>query len=465
MNTEQLAYSSIATLIAAFRTTSLSPVELLDCQIARIERSNGTINAFTMLDLDRARQAARDSEQRWQNGSPLGPLDGVTFAAKDNQSVRGYPTRCGSLVSSDALATETSPAVARCLEAGAVFIGLATMPEYGTDRVTNSPLTGITRNPWNTRMHCGGSSGGPATVVSAGYCTFAIGSDAGGSIRIPAAFTGVIGMKGTGGRVPIYPVNVARELSCVGPLAHDMRDIALLMNLLSQPDPRDPFTLPGDGTDYVAGLDGGVAGLRIAWSLDLGIAPLVHPEIRQTIEHAVERFAQLGAITTEAHPGYADPITIQPPLLRAIYQHSLRDVTPEQKALMSPTLRGMLETPVTIRDYMSAQDGCRDLARQSAEFFVNYDLLVTPTVATPTFPTDRVGPEEYDALNNVRAWSPFTGLFNLTQQPAISIPAGLTSDRLPIGMQIVGPRGGEATIMRVAHAWLESAGSIGQPSL
>jgi aspartyl-tRNA(Asn)/glutamyl-tRNA(Gln) amidotransferase subunit A len=438
----------------------------LESQIARIERSNDQINAFTVLDLEGARRAARESERRWRSGNPLGPLDGVTFAVKDNQSVRGYPCRFGSLTTPDAPVDETSPAVARCLEAGAVFLGLTTMPEFGSDRLTVSPLSGITRNPWDFDKHSGGSSGGAAAVVAAGFCSFAIGTDAGGSIRIPSALTGVTGMKGTGGRIPSYPANIARELSCIGPIAHDVGDIALLMNVLSKPDVRDPLALPPDGVDYVDALNQDITGLRIGWSIDLGFAPLVHPEISRGIEAAVGQLADLGAKTAVAHPGYPNPVDTQLVLLKGIYQYALRSITAENQKLLGPALRGMLEgTPITLQQYLSAQDTCRALARLSSEFFREYDLLVTPTVAAPAFPTSRIFPEEHAHLNNPRSWTPFTGLFNVTQQPAITVPIGLTSGGLPIGMQIIGPRGQDATVLRAAHALQRRIGRIGHPSI
>ncbi|VCU68255.1 Acylamidase [Pigmentiphaga humi] len=463
------AYLEIGELTAAFAAGALSPVDVLEAQIARIEHFNADINAFTALDVERARAAAGASAARWRTGQPCGPLDGIVFAVKDNMMVAGHPFRRGSRTTPEAPVAETSPAVARCMEAGAVFLGLTTMPEFGAGPVTISPLTGITRNPWDTRMQPGGSSGGAAAAVCAGFCTFAIGSDAGGSIRIPAALTGVVGMKATGSRVPIYPPSAAGGLACIGPLARSAADAALLMNVICQPDARDASALPGDGVDYVAALSGGLEGLRIGWTTDLGFAPRVHPEIAARIAAiATEVLPGLGAAeVAPAHPGYPDPIDPYLVLLKAGYQHALRTLPADKRGLLGPALQEILdETPhVSLAEYLSAHEACQALGRRSLAFARDYDLLVTPTVAAPAFPAERSYPEDYEPYANRRAWTPFASLFNLTQQPAISIPAGLTRDGLPIGLHIVGQRGRDALVLRAAHAVQRGLGAIPRPPL
>jgi aspartyl-tRNA(Asn)/glutamyl-tRNA(Gln) amidotransferase subunit A len=440
--------------LRAFERRALSPVELLDDQLRRIEAGNGAINAFTLLDAEGARREAKASEARWMRGAPQGFLDGITFTAKDNLMVAGYPWRRGSLATPRAPVGESSPIVARCREAGAVFVGLTAMPEFGLGPVTISPLSGITRNPWDTRMQAGGSSGGSAAAVAAGFCTLSVATDAGGSIRIPAALSGAVGFKPSGGRVPVYPASSAGALSCHGPITRSVSDAALLLTPACRSDERDPFALPADGTDYVSALEGGIRGARIAFSQTLGYAPKVHPEVARLARDAAAVLAELGANVEERDPGVEDPIEVYVTLLQAGYQHSLRHLDAARRELLSPALREILDGPqVALADYLRALEFCQALARRLHAFHRNYDLLVTPTVAVPAFPAERSYPEEFEEFRNRRAWTPFTSPFNLTQQPAISVPAGLTSAGLPVGLHIVGPRAADAKVLRAAAAY------------
>jgi aspartyl-tRNA(Asn)/glutamyl-tRNA(Gln) amidotransferase subunit A len=448
------AYLSVTELQRAFRTRQLSPVEALEAQLGRIREHNLSINAFTLLDEEGATRAARASEARWQRGQPMGPLDGVSYTVKDNLMVAGYPFRRGSRTTPDTPAKENSPIVARCQEAGAVFLGLTAMPEFGIGPVTISPLTGVTRNPWDIRKQAGGSSGGAAAAVAAGFATFSVASDAGGSIRIPAALTGTVGFKPTGGRVPMYPASTAGALSCNGPITHRVEDAALVLNLAARPDTRDPAALPPDGADYVAGLQGGIKGWKIAMSLTLGYARKVHPELAAAVRAAAKVLESLGAIVEERDPGIEDPIGPYLTLLQAGLRYAFRNATAEQNALLSPVVQEILAGPeVPLADYLQAQEHCQALARRLHAFHKDYDLLITPTVAWPAFAAELHGPAEFESFSNPRAWVPFTSLFNLTQQPAMTIPAGLTDEGLPMGLHIVGPRMGDASVLRAAAAF------------
>jgi aspartyl-tRNA(Asn)/glutamyl-tRNA(Gln) amidotransferase subunit A len=448
------AYRSATDLVEAFRRKDLSPVEVLKAQLARIRQHNESINAFTLLDEDGALRSARESEARWQRGAPKGALDGITVTVKDNLMVAGYPFRRGSRATPDAAVKETAPIVARCQEAGAVLVGLTAMPEFGMGPVTISPLTGVTRNPWDPGKQAGGSSGGGAAAVSAGFCTLSLASDAGGSIRIPAALTGVVGLKPSGGRVPMYPASSAGALSCNGPIARSVPDAALVLNLASRADSRDPGALPADGTDYVAALAGGVDGWKIAMSPTLGYARKLHPELAAALRRAGEGFAGLGAVVEEKDPGIADPIDAYLVLLKAGFRYAMRNLTSDQRRRLAPAQQEILDAPeVSLHEYLAAQEHCQLLARRLQAFHEDYDLLITPTVAWPAFSAERTYPEEFEVFPNRRAWVPFTSLFNLTQQPAITVPVGLTALGLPTGLHIVGPRGAEAKVLRAAAAF------------
>ncbi len=459
-------YASIPDLIAAFRAKKLSPVELLQAHLARIHEHNPAVNAFAFVDEVHALDSARASEERWRRAAPCGPLDGVTFTAKDNLPVAGWPSRRGSLTTSDAPMKETAPIVARCMEAGAVLIGTTTMPEFAMGPVTLNALTGVTCNPWDTGTQAGGSSGGAAAAVAAGFCTFSVASDAGGSIRIPASLCGVAGFKPSAGRVPIFPPSVAGGLSCNGPMALRVPDAALVLNVAARPDPRDPAALPPDGVDYVAASRGGIQGWRIALSMTLGFARKVHPEIVAAVRRAGDTLAALGAVVEERDPEVEDPIDAYLALMRGAVRYSLRALTAAQRELLTPGARDILEGPeVTLADYLGAQERCLSLARRMQAFHARYDLLVTPTTAWPAFAAERSYPPEFEKFPNRRAWVPFASLFNLTGQPAISVPAGLTAQALPIGLHLVGPRGADAKVLRAAAAYEAASPLAARPSI
>jgi aspartyl-tRNA(Asn)/glutamyl-tRNA(Gln) amidotransferase subunit A len=440
-------------LVDAYRRRALSPVEVLEQQFRRIDEFGAAINAFVYLEREQAIAAARASEGRYAAGEPLGLLDGVSFSAKDGFSIAGRPFRRGSKATPQTPAALTSPSVARCLETGAVFIGSTTMPEFGIGPITVSPLTGVTANPWDTSKHAGGSSGGAAASIAAGFSTFALGTDAGGSNRIPSALTGVVGYKPSGGRVPTFPVSGAGNLSCPGPVANSVRDIAAVMNIVARYDARDANALPPEAVDYSAELSGGVAGLRVAYSPTLGFAKLVHPEIGAAVRAIAQDMGALGVTVEEVDPEVSDPVGWYVNLLHAGNQYALRKLTDEQKAVLSPAVRWIVEgPPVSIQAYFEAQERSRELGLAMVKLHQRFDIVMTPTVAAPAFETNRVCPVEYDAFENKRAWTPFVSIFNLTQQPAISIPIGLTRGGLPIGLQLAAPRFQDALLLRFAKA-------------
>lgn len=461
-----VATYSISELVDAYKARKLSPVDVVSAQLRRIETFGKAINAFVYVVPDKALAAARESEARYAAGRPIGVLDGITFSAKDGLSVAGYPSRRGSRATPDTAATVTSPTVERCLLAGGIYVGSTTMPEFGIGPLTISPLTGTTYNPWNVTKHAGGSSGGAAAAVAAGFNTFSLGTDAGGSNRIPAAMTGTVGYKGSGGRVPAFPSSGAGSLSCPGPIAGSVRDIAKIMNLVAKHDPRDVNALPTENIDYETELAGELNGLRVAYSATLGFAKLVHPEISKAARDAAFRLQELGAAVEEMDPEIEDPVNWYVSIMHAGNQYSLRKLSDVQKEVLSPNIRRLLDgPPATIQSYLDAQERARGLTQAMVKFHERFDVLITPAVAAPTFDATRVCPPEYDQFENKRAWCPFVSLFNLTQQPAMSIPIGLTHDGLPMGLQLAAPRFADALLMRVAHVLEQKLGLHEKPNL
>jgi aspartyl-tRNA(Asn)/glutamyl-tRNA(Gln) amidotransferase subunit A len=440
-------------LLRGFRDRTLSPVEALDACLARIERAEPELNAFCLLDPEGARASARESEARWARGEPRGLLDGVPVAVKDVFLTRGWPTVRGSLaIDPDQPWEHDAPAAAALRRHGAVLPGKTTTPEIGWKAVTDSPLQGITRNPWDETRTPGGSSGGSAAALASGMVPLALGTDGGGSIRIPCAFCGLAGLKPTFGRVPTWPASPFGVLSHAGPMARTVDDLALLLDVLVEPDARDWTALEPPSGSYRSRLDGGVAGLRIAFSPDLGYAR-VEPEVAALVARAAARFEELGAHVEQLDPGFSDPLPTWDALWAAgaaTFVAALGD--PDDK--LDAGLLRVVEAGrrLSALDYTAALRGRDALGEAVSAFHRDWDLLLTPTVPIPAFAAGFDVPPGSD-LPGWPSWTPFSYPFNLTQQPAGTVPCGLTAGGLPVGLQIVGPRYGDAAVLRAMRAY------------
>ena len=457
---ESIDLSSAAELTHAYRTKALSPVEATRSILSRIEALNGALNAYCRLDAEGALDAARASEARWVRGEPQGLLDGVPVSIKDVLLTRGMPTLHGSrTVSADQPWTDDAPATARLREHGAVILGKTTTPELGHKFVTDSPLTGITRNPWNLERSPGGSSGGAAAAVAAGLGPLAVGTDGGGSIRIPATWSGVVGHKPTAGRVPTWPPSRWGALSHVGPMARSVGDAALLLTVLAGADRRDAASLPPDGRDYRIGLEDGVAGLRVAYSPDLGLAE-VDPEIATSVEEAARTLERLGArLTTIGPPGIEAIVPTHRTCYMAIFAQFLAGLAPAQHDLLDPYLRAGAEAgqKITAAEYHAALLTRQAVAARMEALFTEHDLLVLPGFHVPPPPVPGLPDGLRGKAPALTCWANHTG------QPVVSLPCGLTRDRLPIGVQIAGPRFADALVLRAARAYEGARGPFPHP--
>jgi aspartyl-tRNA(Asn)/glutamyl-tRNA(Gln) amidotransferase subunit A len=456
---------SATELLAAYRARTLSPVEATRAVLARIAQLNPLLNCFNLVDAESALEAARSSEARWMKGAPKGSLDGVPASIKDIILTRGWPTRRGSKTTDPAGPwNDDAPAVARLREHGAVLAGKTTTPEFGWKGVTDSPLTGITRNPWNPKKTPGGSSGGSAAAVASGMGPLTIGTDGGGSIRIPCGFTGLFGLKPSFGRVPAWPLSPFGTVAHLGPMTRTVTDAALMMNVLSQPDARDWHSLPYDKRDYLKGLDDGVKGLRIAFSPDLGYAK-VDKEIAALVKQAVKVFEDLGAHVDEVDPGFDDQLEVFTLHWFPGAAYVVRAIPAAKRKHMD---KGLLEVAragekITLQQYLDGVQKRGALGVLMNRFHEKVDLLLTPTLPLPAFDA---GKEVADVVKERRwtDWTPFSYPFNLTQQPAASIPCGLTKAGLPAGLHIVGPKYGDALVLRAARAY-ESVKPVAMPDL
>ena len=451
-NETDLCDAAAHALAALYRTKAVSPVDVTRAVLNRIETFS-PLNAFCHVDEPQAFAAATASEARFVAGAPLGPLDGVPVGIKDLILTRGMPTRRGSLTTSpDGPWTEDAPLTARLREGGAVLIGKTTTPEFGWKGVTDSPLTGITRNPWNPAMTPGGSSGGAAVQVACGMGPIGIGTDGGGSIRIPASFTGVFGFKPSYGRVPAWPASQVGTLAHAGPMTRSVLDAALAMAVISGWDARDWTALPYADLPWASVAEGSLRGKRVAYSPDLGLGG-VDPECAAIVRRAVEAMAGLGAIVEEVDPGIGDQGVAMAALWPVGCAKGQIGMTDAQKALLEPGLREAAErgahTPLA--DYLAAMDARAALGAKMRAFHTKWDLLVLPVMRGTAFAVGANGPRAADGTVR-HDWSPFCYNFNLTGQPAASLPCGFTAAGLPVGLQVVGPMHDDIGVLAACHA-------------
>jgi aspartyl-tRNA(Asn)/glutamyl-tRNA(Gln) amidotransferase subunit A len=468
---DDLAFTSAADLAAAFRERTLSPVEVAVATLARIDRLNPGINAYCHIAHESALADARASEARWAKGAPLSPLDGVPTGIKDLIVTNGMPTMRGSkTVGESGPWLDDAPAVARLREAGAVILGKTCTPEWGWKGATDSPLTGITRNPWNRDMTPGGSSGGASAALAAGLGPLQVGTDGGGSIRIPGSFTATTGIKAHFGRVPAWPLSPMGTVAHVGPMTRTVEDTALLLNVISRPDTRDWTALPPHGKDWTANLGDGLKGMRIAYSPRLGYVKYVHPEVEAAVKAAVQRFADLGAQVESLDPGFQDCGPLFATHWFATARNTFGKLPPEKFRLLDLGLQATCEYAAryTIADFLDYQVARTQVGEAMKRFNTTFDLLVTPATAVPAFEVGRVAPDLPPGVESIPEdwtwWTPFSYPFNLTQQPALSINCGFTASGLPIGLQIVAPAYREELALRAAAAFETARGPIDWPA-
>ena len=453
---DDLCYLDATEILSRYADKSLSPVEMTEAVLDRIEVLNPELNCFCVVDAERALAQALESEARWARGAPQGLVDGIPVSIKDLVLAKGWPTLKGSrTIDPDQAWDEDGPATARLREHGAVILGKTTTPEFGWKGATDSPLAGITRNPWNPAKTPGGSSGGAGAAVAAGLGPLAVGSDGGGSIRLPSHLTGLFGIKASFGVVPAYPGQPAplRTFSHVGPMARSVDDATLMLAVLSEPDHRDWLALRDGPRDYRGVLDDGVKGLRIAYSADFGYAP-VNAEVAELVAAAARTFEELGAHVEARDPGFEDPFEIWMTHFHAAAPILLDLMTEEQAELLEPELkkRWTREAPPSLTEFFAAVAAREDLGRHMAEFHQEYDLLLAPVASSAAFDVGLLGPDEFEGDPH-SSWIRFTPPFNLTHQPAASVPCGFTSDGLPVGLHIIGPMHRDDLVLRASKAY------------
>ncbi|HEU5324161.1 MAG TPA: amidase [Methylomirabilota bacterium] len=453
---EELCWLSATELAALIKRRRVSPVEVVDAVLARIDRVNPQLNAYVLVTADQARREARAAERALgKRGTPLGPLHGVPFSVKDLVVTRGVRTTFGTPLYRDNVPAEDAPIVGRLKAAGAIMLGKTNTPTFGWIGATHNLLFGITRNPWNLDRTPGGSSGGASAAAAAGLGPLHVGTDGGGSIRIPASCAGIFGLKASYGRIPTHPPSAAWSLSHVGPMTRTVADAALMLQVCAGPDERDQYSLPAPETDYRKGLAGSVKGLRIAYADDLGFADVVDPEVSAACARAAKAFRELGARVEEVQPRWPSPKDAWEQIFCGGIAARLAPYA-DRRDEIEPGLYHIIESALKNPPTRYPQAWFDRLAwwQHPRAFFEKYDLLLTPTIACPPFKVGLDNPTEIAGRPvGAYAWIPFTYPFNLTGQPAASVPCGFTKDGLPVGLQIVGRRYDDAGVLRAAAAF------------
>jgi aspartyl-tRNA(Asn)/glutamyl-tRNA(Gln) amidotransferase subunit A len=457
------ALMSAEELLGHYAQRSLSPVEVLKAVTERIARHNPKLNAFAVMN-PRALIAAGESESRWAAGRPMGLLDGVPTTVKDLVDLAGFPTRRGSRLTSPEPVANDAPLVVGLKAAGAVIIGKTTTTEYGWKSPGDCPLHGITRNPWNTAHTTGGSSSGAGSAAAAGFGALHVGTDAGGSVRIPAAWCGVVGLKPTYGRVPQWPAGAFASVAVAGPMARTVRDCALMFSAMARYDLRDPFCLPDDPRDWRDGIEQGVAGLRVAVLRAPGFEAPIDGDGIAAVERAAAILQEAGAEVEEANADLPDTRAVFGRVWGVALARLVSTYSEAERALLDP---GLLEVAaaeggMSAIDFLGSEALRATAGHAMARFHQTYDLVLCPTVPNPPPLADAPTEKPTEALWT--QWAPWTFAFNLTRQPAISVPLGIGTRGLPRSVQFVAAQYRDDLVLRAARV-VEQAEPLGMPAL
>ncbi|MDQ0753365.1 amidase [Streptomyces africanus] len=466
MNPADLCFSTATELAAALRSREISAREVVTAHLEQIDRVNQSVNAIVTLVADRALEAAAEADERTVSQAELGPLHGLPVAHKDLHDTAGIRTTYGSPVLADHVPARDHLVVERLKRAGAITLGKTNVPELGMGSHTVNPVFGATRNPYDLSRSAGGSSGGAGAALACGLQPIADGSDTGGSLRNPASFNNVVGLRPSPGRVPSWPDKAPwGQLSVKGPMARTVQDVALTLSVLAGPDPRSPLALETPGSLFSGRLDGDVRGWRVAWSPDLGGSVPVDPEVRDVVRGAVQVFGELGCEVEEACPdlsGADEAFLVQRAWQMELAYGPLLD---EHRHRMAPDVVWNIEEgrKLTGPDLGRAQLLQAALFHRVREFFGRYDVLLLPVSQVPPFDVRLAYPASVDgvAMETYLDWMRSASLITMTGCPALSVPAGFTPAGLPVGLQVVGPHRGDAAVLRAGYAF-EQATRVGE---
>ena len=458
MNLSDLCYTPASELTGMMIQKKISPVELMEAVITRVNEINPRLNAICTFTPEKALEEAKQAEDAVQQGRPLGPLHGIPVTIKDLVFTSGIRTMGGSRIFENRIPEFDGVVVTRLQQAGGISLGKTTTPEFGWKGCSESPLTGISHNPWKEGMNAGGSSTGAAICAAAGMGPLHQGSDGAGSIRMPAGFCGVYGIKPSYGRVPYFPQNNNDSISHLGPITRTVTDAALMLEVMAGPDDRDMTSLP-EKPEYLTKLNKGISGLKVAWSPDLGYLP-VDQEVAVPVAKAVKVFEELGCHVEEVDPGWGDQREMELFFWSSNFAGNLGHELEKWENQMDPGLVACIRDGqhYTAAEYVQMKQRRVDYYSRVQPFFDKFDLLLTPTLSVAAFPVERIIPEHWEQhpWDWIR-WAGFSYPFNLTWMPAATCPCGFTKDGLPVGLQIVAGRFHELRVLQASRAFEEAS--------
>ncbi|MBI3492040.1 MAG: amidase [Acidobacteria bacterium] len=454
----QLSAVELARLI---RAKDLSARDVVTAHLQQIERINPKVNAIVTLVSERAMARARDADEALARGAVIGPLHGLPIAHKDLQLTRGIRTTFGSPIYKDFVPTDDSLLVERVRAAGAILVGKTNTPEFGAGSQTFNPVFGATLNPYDRMKTCGGSSGGAAVALACGMLPIADGTDMGGSLRNPASFCNIVGMRPSPGRVPIWPSRLGwSTLSVDGPMGRSVADVALLLSAIAGPDRRSPISLSEPGRAFAAPLDRDFRGVRVAWWQDLGFP--VDPRVRTIVNDQRRVFDGLGCRVEDAQPDFRGADEVFKTARALSFVAAYADLAAEHRALMKDTILWELDRGrrLTVADIGRAELKRTELYQRLRQFMEHYEFFVLPTVQAPPFDVTQPYPTEIDgvAMETYIDWMKSCYYISITGHPAISVPVGFTDDGLPVGLQIVARHQDDWGLLQMAHAFEQASG-------
>ncbi|MFD3745390.1 amidase [Nocardia sp. NPDC058633] len=454
----EICDASAGELARRLRARELSAREVVTAHLERIEQLDPQINAIVTLVADQALDAAAAADERLAHGLPVGPLHGIPIAHKDTHNTAGIRTTHGSPALADHVPHLSDVSIERIRAAGAITIGKTNVPEFGAGSHTFNPLFGPTRNPYDTTRSAGGSSGGTGAALAAGLQPLGDGSDMGGSIRNPASFNNVVGLRPSPGRVPLWPNQTGWATQAVqGPMARTVSDVALLLSVMAGPDPRCPLSIEEDPAMFSRPLAGDLGSLRVAYSPDLGTSVPVDPSVAAIVEESAAVFSALGATVERACPDFTGADDVFRVLRGWQMATSIGAALGDLVEQVKPTLRANIEfgRGLTGADIGRAELVHSELFHRMREFFTRYDVLLLPTSQLPPFPVDIEYPEQVAgvAMDDYLSWMQSSYFVSVTGCPSLSVPAGFTAQGLPVGVQIVGRHRGELSVLRAGYAF------------
>lgn len=457
-----LCFRSARELAAAIRRRELSAREVVHAHLERIERSNPRVNAITTLVAEQALEGARAADARAASGADVGPLHGIPVAHKDTHATAGIRTTSGSPILRDRVPEHDELIVERLREAGAITLGKTNVPEFSAGAHTFNPLFGTTRNPYDLDRTAGGSSGGAAAALATGMHALADGSDMGGSLRFPAAFCNVVGMRPSAGRVPTRGKYGWDSLTVQGPMARSVSDLAFMMSVICGPDSRSPISLQDPGEDFLSSLDADPRELRVAWSADFGGELPMDHEASEVVERQASVFDAMGCRVERNCPDFSGADEAFHVMRAWHLELSLGGLVDRNPELVKDSLARNVETgrELTATALGSAAKARTKLYHRLRDFFESYDVLALPVSPVPPFPVDTEYPTEIAGVSHESYldWMRSCTWVSATGLPAVSVPAGFTATGLPMGLQLVGPPRGDLGLLRVAHAFERATG-------